>query len=231
MALHATLVLPHELRVGGIQFAAVLDDYLLARRATRAANSLDCLHDIHALDHLAEDDVLAIEPGRLCRAQKELRAVGAWACIGHREDARTRVLQLEVFVGKLLAVNRLAAGAVMVGEITTLAHEVGDYAVERALLVALALVPQAQLPKVFGRLRHSILAQLHHNPSDGLAVQGHVKVHLRVTAQLQRLVHRASWPVNLVLHPLLQLLHCLVVRLHLATGLEVSHLLGLPLID
>ena len=41
-----------------------------------------------------------------------LRAVGAGPGVGHREDARARVLESEVLVGELLSVDRLAAGAV-----------------------------------------------------------------------------------------------------------------------
>lgn len=40
--------------------------------------------------------------------------------------------QVEVLVRKLLSVDGLAAGAVEVSEITTLAHEIGDHAVEVA---------------------------------------------------------------------------------------------------
>ena len=43
-----------------------------------------------------------------------------WTSIGHAEDSRSSVLQLEVFVAEFVAVDRLAAGPVVVGEITTL---------------------------------------------------------------------------------------------------------------
>ena len=43
---------------------------------------------------------------------------------------RTGVLEGEVLVGELLAVDGLAAGAVAAGEVATLAHELGDDAVE-----------------------------------------------------------------------------------------------------
>jgi hypothetical protein len=42
--------------------------------------------------------------------------------VGHRENARARVLEREVLVGKLGAVDRLAAGAIARGEVTTLTH-------------------------------------------------------------------------------------------------------------
>lgn len=40
------------------------------------------------------------------------------------------VLELEVLILKLVAIDGLAASAVVIGEITTLAHELGDDAVE-----------------------------------------------------------------------------------------------------
>ena len=52
-----------------------------------------------------------------------LRAVGAGPGVGHREDARARVLESEVLVGELLTVDRLAAGAVAAGEVAALEEE------------------------------------------------------------------------------------------------------------
>ena len=70
--------------------------------------------------HLAEDNVLAVEPRRLHSADEELRAVGPRPRVGHREHALARVLELEVLVGELLAVDRLAASAVAIREISSL---------------------------------------------------------------------------------------------------------------
>ena len=49
--------------------------------------ALYLLDDIHALNHLAEHDVLAIEPLGLGGAQEELRPVGVGAGIGHGENS------------------------------------------------------------------------------------------------------------------------------------------------
>ena len=60
-------------------------------------------------------------------------------CILYQNDFTltwSSVLQLEVLIFKLVAVDALAASAVLVGEITTLAHETWDDTVERAPLVA-----------------------------------------------------------------------------------------------
>ena len=58
-------------------------------------------------DDAAKHDVLLIEPRRRRRRQEELRAVGVAARVGHRQQERRIVLQLEVFVGKIAAIDRL----------------------------------------------------------------------------------------------------------------------------
>ena len=55
---------------------------------------------------LTEDDMATIEVRGRARADEELRAVGAGACIGHREHARTIVLKLEVLVLEPTAIDR-----------------------------------------------------------------------------------------------------------------------------
>jgi hypothetical protein len=59
------------------------------------------------------------------------------------------VLQLEVLVSELLSVDALATGAVVLGEVTALAHEIRDDAVEGGALVAKALLTSAQSTEVF----------------------------------------------------------------------------------
>ena len=61
--------------------------------------------------YLAEHDVRVVEPRAVDGGQEELRAVGVGPRVGHRQDADAFVLQLERFVGKLVAVNALATDA------------------------------------------------------------------------------------------------------------------------
>lgn len=70
------------------------------------------------------------------------------------------MLQIEVLVLELVAVDALAAGAVVVGEVSALAHEVRDDAVEDGPLESKALLPGAQGTEVLRRLRNHIVAQL-----------------------------------------------------------------------
>ena len=58
--------------------------------------------------HLAEDNMLAIEPRGLCGAEEELRSVGPRPRIGHREDPLAGVLEREVLVLELFSVDGLA---------------------------------------------------------------------------------------------------------------------------
>ena len=67
---------------------------------------------------------------------QELGTIGVGTSVGHRHYTGTGVLQRKVLILKLVAVDRLAAGAIVVGEVASLAHEVGDDAVEDGALVA-----------------------------------------------------------------------------------------------
>ena len=60
------------------------------------------------------------------------------------ENAFLGVLELEVLIGELLAVNGLATGSVAVGEVTTLDHELLDDTVEGGALISEALLASGQ---------------------------------------------------------------------------------------
>jgi hypothetical protein len=79
---------------------------------------------MHRLKH--SHNVLAVQPGSLAGADEELGTVGVGTSVGHGQDTFTSVLQDEVLVGELGAVDGLSTGTVVVGEVTTLAHELGD---------------------------------------------------------------------------------------------------------
>ena len=72
------------------------------------------------LDDAAEDDVFAVKVRSWDSGDKELAAVGVRARVGHAELSCAAVLVLEVLVGKLGAVDALAARAVVVGEVAAL---------------------------------------------------------------------------------------------------------------
>jgi len=119
--------------------------------------------------------VLAVEPVGLDGAEEELRAVGVWAGVGHGENAWASVLEREVLVGELFAVDRLAAGTITLGEVTALAHEVCDHSVERGSGKAEALLASAECSEVFGSLWDDVLSEGHLDSAESGTVCGHVE--------------------------------------------------------
>ena len=74
----------------------VVDDDLLGGLAALGAERLDLLDDLHALNDLSENDVLAVQPRALDGGQEELRTVSVWAGVGHRQHAWLSVTKLKV---------------------------------------------------------------------------------------------------------------------------------------
>ena len=134
------------------KLTAVSNDDLLGRFARLGAESFHLLHNIHAFNDIAEDDVSAIQPGGLDGGDEELGAVGVGASVGHGEGSGAGVLQDEVLVGEFLAVDGFATSAIVVCEVSSLEHEVGDHTVEGGALVAEALLACAKGAEVFTRL-------------------------------------------------------------------------------
>ena len=84
------------------------------RLAALGAESLNLLDHVHALGHLAKHDVTSIQPRGEYGGDEELRAVGARTGVGHGQQALLVVLELEVLILKLLAVDGLATRALCV---------------------------------------------------------------------------------------------------------------------
>jgi hypothetical protein len=59
-----------------LKLSARLDDNLCAGGTRSRSNTLDGLDDVHTLDDLAEDDVLAIEPGCLGGTEEDCDKIG-----------------------------------------------------------------------------------------------------------------------------------------------------------
>ena len=125
---------------------------------------LDLAHNALSAQHLAEDDVLPVEVGRDGGRDEELTAVGARACVGHGQQERLVVLELEVLVLELLAVDGLAPRSVACREVAALDHEGFDDPVEARTLVAerlaglaLPLLARAEGSKVLGRLGDDVI--------------------------------------------------------------------------
>lgn len=59
-------------------------------------------------------------PGGVSSANEELGTVGVGSSVGHGQSAQAPMLQGEVLISKLVAIDGLATSSVVVGEITTL---------------------------------------------------------------------------------------------------------------
>lgn len=160
-----------DTRLGDLDTAAGL--------AAARALSLDGLDDVHAVNDLAKHDVLAVEPAGDNGRDKELRAVRVGAGVCHRKQTRLRVLELEVFIGKLGTVDRLATSTVAGGEVTTLEHKVRDHTVEVRASIAKALLTRAEGTEVGCRLGHHIVKELELDGAEGSAVLGDVEENVR----------------------------------------------------
>ena len=57
------------------------------------------------------------------------------------------MLELEVLVGELFAVDALATGSVVVGEVASLQHEAWDHAVEAGALITAQVIMQTARKK------------------------------------------------------------------------------------
>ena len=96
------------------------------------------------------------------------------------------MLELEVLVGELVAVDGLSTSAVVVGElrsacgvewedwthVTALEHEAGDDSVEAGSGVAEAVLASAELSEVSGRLGDDVVVELEGDSARGGVWQG-----------------------------------------------------------
>jgi hypothetical protein len=89
------------------------------------------------------------------------------------------VLELEVLIGEFVAVNRLSASAISVGEVAALDHELLDDTVECGALISESLLAGGKSTEVLRRLWHGLAVKTHHNATKRLAIMLDVKVHLR----------------------------------------------------
>jgi hypothetical protein len=104
--------------------------------------------------------------------------IGVGSGIGHAQDARSGMLELKVFVGKLAAVDTLSSGTIVVGKVTSLTHESRNDTMKAAPGKTEALLAGTERPKVLGRLGNDVAAKFHDDTSSGLAANGNVKVNL-----------------------------------------------------
>ena len=135
------------------------------------------LHDVHALDDLTEYGVLAVQPRGDHGGDEELGSLGVGASVSHGEKSGLGVLDLEVLVVELTAVDGLAAHTVSVSEVTTLKHEVRDDSVEaRSLVVegfargSNALLASTESTEVLGGLGNGLTEKTEQDAASRLVI-------------------------------------------------------------
>jgi len=101
--------------------------------------------------------VFSVKPTGLGTGDKELAAIGVGASISHRKYTRFGMSELEVLVLKPSAIDGFTTSTVMIGKITTLAHEVRDHPVEAAALVTETHLTSAKGTEILRRLRYNIV--------------------------------------------------------------------------
>jgi len=163
-----------------LELTTVGDHYFLLGLSITGSTSLHFLHQLHIGGDFAENDVLAVQPRGDDRADEELGTVRVWASIGHGKDARLSVLEGEVLIGELLAINGFSTSSVATREITPLDHKFGDDTVELAPLETEALLAGAEGTEVLGRLRDDVGAEFELDATSGGATDRDVEVDLGV---------------------------------------------------
>lgn len=153
----------HDEMLGMLQLAAISNHNLRTGAAIGATIALNQTHHVHALSHAAKHNMLPIQPRGLHCAQEELGTIGVRTSIGHGQDSRASVPQLEVLVRKLLTVDGPATSSIASSEVTTLTHEVRDDTVEGASFVSHSLLSSAQGTEVLRSLGHFISPKLWKN--------------------------------------------------------------------
>ena len=133
-------------------------------------------------------------------SNEELGAVGVGSGVGHGQGARLGVLELEVLILELVAIDcraerlincalarrlhtqraretltGLSTSAIALGEVAALDHEVLDHTVEGRALVAEALLASGEGAEVLSRLGNSLSVEANDNAADGLVAVLDVK--------------------------------------------------------
>lgn len=112
------------------------------------------------LNNSSENDVFPIEPIGLGEGDEELRAVGSWPRIGHREIACAFVLHDEVFIWELRTINAFPASPVARGEVSALGHEPRDDAMEFGALESESGLAGAEVDEVSRGVRDFVVEEL-----------------------------------------------------------------------
>lgn len=135
------------------------------------------VHHPLALHHLPKDDVLSVEPRRPHCGDVKLAAIVVRSTIGHCHKADIRVLDLQVFVLKIRAVDTDGTASVTSNYVTGLHHEFLNHSMEVVAFISQTVdAINADLAKVFRRPRCIVSKQSDFNATKLFAIVFHVHV-------------------------------------------------------
>mmetsp|Transcript_78679 Transcript_78679/g.156439 ORF Transcript_78679/g.156439 Transcript_78679/m.156439 type:complete len:435 (+) Transcript_78679:209-1513(+) len=213
--------LHHRARSSLFHLAAILDANLYERPVVIIrGQDLDGLDGLHPLQHLAEDDVAAVEVRRGSGRNVELRAVGISPRVGHTEQPGLSVLRLKALIGEVGPIDGGTTGAIEANKVAALDHKAVDHPVDWRTLVVhrrarkrmYALLAGAERTEVFGCLWHLVRPQLEDDPSCGRCSRdGELEPDLRVG--FDKLVHAVGGLHPVEVERANSLLHHLGVKL------------------
>ena len=161
----------------------VSDLHFYSRPALFTANLLNCTKYVVAANDFPEHHMFSVEPRSSSMQTEELARICGRAAVSHRQYARPRVLEREILVGKLVAIDRLSTCSISSSDVSTLSHKLSDNTMERrsfimkrfSSLLAYALFSCAQSSEIFSSFWNIILIQLEHHPTYGLVVFSYIK--------------------------------------------------------
>ena len=162
------------------QLAWGSDDDLRFGLSVSWAKAFNFRHKWHSVDNFSEDDMLAVQPAAFDSGDEELWAIGVGSSVGHGEESYLVVLQLEVLISEFGSVDRFSSSAVVVGEVSSLEHELGDDSVEAWSGIAEALLTSAESSEVLSSLGDYVLVEFEGDSACGSSVNGDVKIALGV---------------------------------------------------
>ena len=88
------------------EFATVVDfDFFVRLVAAIGTVVLNVIEYFPTRNNFAEDDVLAVEVGRINEGQEELRSIGVLSRVGHGQDAASSVLMDKVLIIERIPVD------------------------------------------------------------------------------------------------------------------------------
>lgn len=169
-----------------LQLSAVRHRDPLGGSSGPGTEGLHFLDHVHPFLHAAKDNMPAIQPFCFSGADEELGTICVGSSVGHRQDTWSSVLQFKVLIGKLPAVDGLSTSSIVVSEVSSLAHELGDDSVESGAFISETMFSCAERTEVLCSFGHNFCIELEGYSAQRLVVCRDVEVNQRVTVRCGR---------------------------------------------